>query len=394
MLAFLEKTSFPAELIDEIFELVGDSTSTLLSLGLVCKRTLANTRSRLFSVLEFTNADSFNRFLRLAGAPWTSFTSSVREIHLQDLSHNCYWKYNEKDPRLLAASNLCNVKSLSITVHFSSRPLPDLVLEFIFHLKIRDLQLDGVAMSRDAGQIIFLVDGVPELKEESIALLTRLPPSVETLTFRNLRFDDIPKLSHRLPLFRRPIRFRMLDSISLALFKEAFNPLILSGLNIAVKTFHILSHDSITAAEARTRSVFTRRFLHHVGHSVEQLLVTLNARCRIINISKCASMSNVSKNLNVNFNREYTPVFRPISTFPLHQPSDDIFYIQALDPWSRVILTCIGHVEDAKCLAFAEYSRGMLAQVRTLYVTGAIGLVRISRVSKCPSEISAEVPKA
>ena len=394
MLAFRKKTSFPAELIDELIELVGDSTPTLLSLGLVCKRTLTNTRSRLFSVLEFTNADSFNRFLHLAGAPWTSFTSSVREIHLQDLFRSGYWYHNEKDPRLLAASSLCNVKSLSITSHSSEGALPDLVLEFIFHLKIRDLQLDGVAMW-DAGQIIFLVNGVPEPKgdeEESIALLTRLPPTVETLAFRNLRFDDIPKLSPRLPLFQRPIRFRMLDSISLALFKEVFDPLTLPGLNVAVKTFHILSHDSITAAEARTRSFFTRRFLHHVGHSIEQLLVTLNTPRRII--SKCASMSNVLKNHDVNFNREYTPVLRPISTFPLYQPSDDIFYIQPLDAWRRVILTCIGHVEDAICLAFAEYSRGMLAEVHALYIRGTVGLIRISRVSQCPSEISADVPKA
>ena len=88
-----------------------DETSTLLSFGLVYKRALFKSRSRLFSTLEFSKDKSFDGFLHLADARWTSFTLVVKEIHLQDMFCCPYVYSNKRNPKRIA-SNLRHVKSL------------------------------------------------------------------------------------------------------------------------------------------------------------------------------------------------------------------------------------------------------------------------------------------
>ncbi|KAF8326762.1 hypothetical protein F5887DRAFT_925146 [Amanita rubescens] len=252
--------NFPPEIVDEIIDLV-DETSTLLSFGLVCRRALINSRRCLFSTLEFTKNKSFDQFLHLAGAPWTSFTSAVKEIHLRDLFHYHYPYRDEIDPTQVA-SNLRNVKSLSISLHsiwkIGWRLVPRHVLDVIFQLNIHDLQLDGVGMWKT---------------EDIVMLFSRLPPSVKTLALRKLRFYERPELSCHLSIFRRPFRFRTFDNVSLALFKDVLDPLVNPALDVSVQTFHIRP-PVLPAVEAS--NPVTRRFLHHVGHSVEQLLITFD----------------------------------------------------------------------------------------------------------------------
>ncbi|KAF8341788.1 hypothetical protein F5887DRAFT_1218229 [Amanita rubescens] len=252
-----DDSKFPPELLDELIDQL-DETSTLLSCGLVSKRALVRTRHRLISTLEFRSDKDFEQFLNLAGAPWTSFTSAVEEIHLQDLFCRNYDYGNERDPKTIA-SNLCNVKTLSIFIHslwkYGWKQVPRFVLDVIFELKIHDLQLDGVGMTK---------------AEDVVALFRRLSPTLKTLAFRRLRFKEIEHsgFSRHLSIFRRPLHFRILDNISLAFFKHVLDPLVNPGLDVTIHTFHI--RDPV----ARAADPLTWRFLQHIGHSVEQLLIT------------------------------------------------------------------------------------------------------------------------
>ncbi len=173
--------------------------------------------------------EDFNWFLDLAGAPWTSFTFAVQEIHLQDLFHLGYDYRNESDPKTVA-SNLCNVKTLSLFLHsrwkYGWSQVPRSVLGVICELKIHDLQLDGVGMTR---------------VEDMVILFSRLSPTLKVVAFRGLRFDEIEgsDFSHHLSVFRRPLHFRILDNVSLAFLKDVLDPLANPGLDVTVQTFHI-----------------------------------------------------------------------------------------------------------------------------------------------------------
>jgi len=249
-------STFPPELLDELIDQL-DGTSPLLSCGLVSKRALVKTRRRLFSTLEFTSDEDFDRFLDLAGAPWTSFTSAVEEIHLQDLFHPNYTYGNEGDPKTVA-SNLSNVKTLSLFVHSRWRygwtQVPRSVLDVIFGLKIHDLQLDGVGMAK-----------------EMVTLFSRLSPTLKAVAFQGaVQFEGLgdSDFSHHLSVFRRSLHFRILDNVSLAFLKDVLDPLTIPGLDVTVQTFHI--RDPIYPSD----NPLTWRFLERIGHGVEQLLIT------------------------------------------------------------------------------------------------------------------------
>ncbi|KAF8346261.1 hypothetical protein F5887DRAFT_961002 [Amanita rubescens] len=157
------------------------------------------------------------------------------------------------------ASNLCNVKSLSISAHEMSKigwkVVPPPVLEVIFHLNLQDLQLDGVGYW---------------LRGETKMFFSRLPPSIKTFAFRKLKFKYLekPNLSRHLSIFPRSFQFRMLDNISLALLGDVLDPSINPGVNIMVQTFYIRPYDEHVP--------LTRRFLHHMGHCIEQLFIFFN----------------------------------------------------------------------------------------------------------------------
>jgi hypothetical protein len=249
---------FPPEILDEIIDQTDDK-STLLSFGLICGRALVKSRRRLFSSLEFTDHQNFDRFLHLAGKPWTSFTLAVTEIHLQDVFHYNF-RYRYKWEPIQVASNLPNVRSLSISAHKFWKPgwqiVPRSVLDVIFQLNLHDLQIDAVGKWRT---------------EDVVMLFSRLPSSVKTLAFRRLRFRETPDLSRHLDIFRRPFRFRNIDNISLALLRDVLDPSRNLDLDVAVQAFHIRNPD---VPQAHADNLLTSRFLHHIGHHLEQLLIT------------------------------------------------------------------------------------------------------------------------
>jgi hypothetical protein len=260
MLTSAEPVLFPPEILDEIIDLL-DETSTLLSFGLVCKQALFKSRSRLFSTLEFSKDKSFDWFLHLAGARWTSFTFAVKEIHLEDMFY-CRYVYSNKRKPTRIASNLRNVKSLSMLSHKTWRigwkgVVPPFVLDVIFQLNINDLLLEGMRWKT----------------EDVVMLFSRIPPSVKTLAFRELRYFEMADLSDHLSIFNRPFRFRMFDNGSLVLFKDVFDPLVNPGLDVVVQAFHIRPPIRMIEEEFNP---LTLRFLHHIGPSVEQLFITFD----------------------------------------------------------------------------------------------------------------------
>ena len=264
---------FPPEILDEIIDHIDDK-SMLLSFGLICGRVLVKSRRRLFSSLEFADHESFDCFLHLAGAPWTSFTLAVTEIHLQDVFHHNF-RYRYKWEPIQVASNLRNVRSLSISAHKLWKPgwqvVPRSVLDVIFQLNLHDLQIDAVGKWRT---------------EDVVMLFSRLPPSVKTLAFRRLRFREAPDLSRHLDTFRRPFRFRNIDNISLALLRDVLDPSSNPNLDVAVQAFHIRNPD---VPLAHADNLLTSRFLRHIGHHLEQLLITFNMLYR----GKHSSVSNI-----------------------------------------------------------------------------------------------------
>ncbi|KAF8341958.1 hypothetical protein F5887DRAFT_975864 [Amanita rubescens] len=132
--------------------------------------------------------------------------------------------------------------------------VPQPVLEVIFQLNLHDLQLDAVGYW---------------LKGETEMFFSRLPPSIKTFAFRKLRFGSFkPDLSHHLSLFPRSFQFRMLDNFSLVLLGDVLDPSINPGVNVTVQAFHIRPYDDDVP--------LTQRFLHHIGHCVEQLLVSFD----------------------------------------------------------------------------------------------------------------------
>ena len=255
---------FPLEIFEEIIDQIHE-TSELLRISLVCRRALVKCRRRLFSSIEIgktgTNYKRLDRFLYLASAKWTSFTPVVKKIHLRDLAEhrdrNDYSYKGIKNPKLVA-SNLCNVKTLSISSskrpHEFMKVVPPPILKIIFSLNIHDLQLDYVEMSQT---------------HDVVAFFSQVPPSVKTFTFLGLNFwwESVPNLSRHLSILPSCFRFRRLDSTSLALFQHALDPLTNPGLNVTVQSFCIRSHVPDFFYQ------LTRRFLHHAGPSIEQLWV-------------------------------------------------------------------------------------------------------------------------
>ena len=237
-------------------------TTALLSFGLVCGRALIKTRHILFSNLEFTKNEDFEQFLKLVDAPWTSFTLAIKEIHLADLFHPHDHDYRDQIDSTRIASNLCNVKSLSIFAHrlwiSGWKVIPRSVLDVIFQLKIHDLHLDTLGMS---------------MAKDMVMLFRRLPASIKTLAFQRLRYDDVKDsdLSHHLSIFRRPLHFRMLNNHSLAFLKDVLDPSVNPDLDVTVHTFHIRDPGLPTCGAFNP---LTWQFLQHVGHNIEQLLIT------------------------------------------------------------------------------------------------------------------------
>jgi hypothetical protein len=277
--------TFPPEILEELFDKL-HSTTALLSFGLVCRRALIKTRHILFSNLEFTKNKDFDQFLELVDVPWTSFTLAVKEIHLSDLFYPDHdHKYRDQIDSTRIASNLCNVKSLSIFVHrlciYKWDIIPRSVLDVILKLKIHDLQLDGLGEST---------------AKDMVMLFHRLP-SIKTLAFRRLQYVQ-SDLSQHLSIFRRPLHFRMLDNHSLAFLKDVLDPSVNPDLDVTVHTFHIRDP---SPPDYEACNPLTWRFLQHIGHAIERLLITFQDPHIPFELGKLSFVKYMLSEL-VNFN--------------------------------------------------------------------------------------------
>ena len=135
--------------------------------------------------------------------------------------------------------------------------IPRSFLNVIFSLNIHDLQLDGIHMS-----------------QTDEAFFSHVPPSVKTFTFLRLGlpYSTLNLSAHHLSIFPRHFHFRRLDSISLAHFQSALDPLTNPGIDVTVESFRILFY--VTESDAFYQ--LTRRFLHHASPSLEQLWISFH----------------------------------------------------------------------------------------------------------------------
>ena len=288
---FTVSTILPPELLDRIIDHIYDDKPTLLALGLVSQQTLVRSRAHLFSKLEFSYNENlfdtlvaqqnlartrylptklklnesdrqFDAFLTLLEAPWTTFTFALEFLHIKDLFHATRrYKYrpNRNIPHI--AARLPNLKSLWLT-SIAWPCIPPHIRDFFFQLNITDLQLDCIGF-------------VPTYPNDFIELFSRLQLSVETLTLYNIQLDEIPDLSQQSSIFHRHFCFKSLDSHSLVLLKDVWDPSVAKHLDIAVESFH-LRLVSLTRRDRESYTPFISRFLHHFGQSVHRLFINLS----------------------------------------------------------------------------------------------------------------------
>ena len=258
---------FAPELLDRITDHLHNDKPTLLRLGLTSRQTLIRSRLHLFSEVEF-NKDGeikFDIFLALLEAPWTSFTNAIESLHVKELFLPRGYKHlpNKDFPRILA--NLPNLKTLRLT-SILWPDIPPHIRDFFLKINISDLQLDSVEFTTyRPGQI------------DIVELFVRLQPSVKSITLYNLQFDDeaIPDLLQHSSTFRRQIHFTSLDTCSLMLFKDVWDPIHTTNLDITVESFHVRLVP-MTRSDRATCSPFFSRFLRQIGPSLHHIFIKLS----------------------------------------------------------------------------------------------------------------------
>lgn len=258
---------FAPELLDQITDHLHYDRPTLLRLSLTSRQTLIRSRLHLFSMLEF-NRDGyrqFDKFLALLEAPWTSFTNAVESLHVKDLFNPRDYNHlpNKDLPRILA--NLPNLKTLRLT-SISWPYIPPHIRDFFLQTNIVDLQLDSVEFTTYRPGEIDIVE-----------LFIRLQPSIKSITLYNLQFDDepIPNLSQHSSIFRRPIHLTKLDTCSLLLLKDVWDPLCANDLDITVESFHVRLVPMTRSGRAAYTPFFSR-FLRLVGPSLHHIFIKLS----------------------------------------------------------------------------------------------------------------------
>jgi hypothetical protein len=256
---------FAPELLDQITDHLHNDRPTLLRLGLTSRQTLIRSRFHLFSKVEFnhhTNGDrQLDMFLALLEAPWTSFTNAVESLHIKELFRGRGYKHlpNKNLPRILA--NLPNLKTLRLTSLYWPF-IPPHIREFFLQTNIVDLQLDFVEFANH-----------PE-KIDIVEIFVRLQPSMKSITLYNLQFYDepMPDLSQHASTFRRPIHLTSLDTCSLLMFKDVWDPLHTNDLDITVESFHVRLA-AMTWNDRAAYTPFISRFLRQVGPSLHRIFI-------------------------------------------------------------------------------------------------------------------------
>ncbi|KAM6495373.1 hypothetical protein JOM56_008079 [Amanita muscaria] len=255
---------FSLEIIAEIIGYLHDDKKTLLTLGLVSKQALYESRHHLFSTVYFfgpyNGFQDFDKFLRLVDVPWTSFTPTIHCISIQYAGDRPAI-VGRDIPLARIRTNLSNVKSLRLlSPHWTS--VPSYILDLVFQFHIKHLSLIGMH-DCDATNLL--------------DLFRRFPPSLRTLDFKGMRSaknPKIPDLSKEPSIFHRPFRFETLDSQSLLLFESVWHPSICHDLDIKVKSFRLQPLYNKVWLHQRV-DPFILRFLQHIAPSLENLKISM-----------------------------------------------------------------------------------------------------------------------
>ena len=259
-------SGMPQELLDYIIDFLRDDRQTLLTLSLVSKQTMVRSRRPLFSNLEFINEDrKLNTFFALLDVSWTTCTHAVKSLCVKDQFNR--WSAEKRGPfttqdvsRITA--NLSNVKTLRLT-SISWPYIPQYIVNIFFQLHLTGFHLESVEFRMDDTTDFF-------------NFFAGLQPSVRSISLFDLQFDDseLPDLSTNPTIFRRPIHLEKLDTSSLILFKDVWDPLHTNDLDITVDSFY-MRFANISSRDRATYVPFFSRFLKHVGPSLCHLFIKL-----------------------------------------------------------------------------------------------------------------------
>lgn len=253
----------PPEIIDEIIDYLHDDKKALLLLSRVSKRALVRSRRYLFHTVHIIEDDRrLEGFLYLVSSPWTSFTFAVKRILLEGLFKPRYrWRPVRKISRV--AANLCNVATVCISSTHnrcsSWALIPIDLRKILFQMKMQDLRLDSLELYHHGSLKNFL---------------DMFPPSIKSLSLSNLRFGKILFPSNAASVLRH-VKFTLLDTSSLVLFKGAFDVMVSNQISITVDAFHLRLFAS---SVERDIVVFKAKILKHVGPSIKHLLIDLGGK--------------------------------------------------------------------------------------------------------------------
>jgi len=346
---------FPPEIVAEVIGQLRDDKDALLLLSKVSKQMLYESRRHLFTTLQLKHKNErLDGFLDLVDARWTSFTPVLQHIHLLDLFYTRKFHYSTERNYSQIIRNLSNVRSVWISTLTPWEIIPPHILDLLFRLNIEDLR-----MSRMGGWN----------RESLINLFCRLPPSINALTFCDLGFDRVPDLSGCLPLFNGPLRFASLDSLSLILFKDVWDPLFAFGPDIRVKAFDLQPFHQ-RSYERNQYASFTSRFLQHIGPSLESLSIHLGGPYpsagqdmeyfNFIDLSECITLRTISiEDIDLNGNKRQEPLSATVTWKLLSALPSPRILQEACFTFNLCISSLAERLESLKSFEWPDFVRAL-----------------------------------
>jgi hypothetical protein len=139
---------------------------------------------------------------------------------------------------------------------------PSHIKQFLFGLKLQDIQLDHVefALKDAASDFSATLSGIPTLKQ---------------LTLYDVQFDDGPAVVEAFPAFGHPLSFGSLDTHSIVWLANVLEPLIEKKHPFSVHSLH-LRLPVLCSRDVQEFSPYLSAALHHIGPSVQRLFVELS----------------------------------------------------------------------------------------------------------------------
>ena len=248
----------PPELLDKLIDHLYDDRQSLLSLSLVCKQSLAKSRSYLFATICIDSSDpQLDTFLLLLNRPWTSFTSAVETLHLKNIFHpRTRYNYHQFSSIERLVAHLPNVRAVWLT-SLSWSCIPSVIRTLLFSLPVLDFQLDRVEFHDS---------------DEAIEFFSMFPPTYSgSISLYDTEYGSIPEFSQIPAVFRQPLRLKTLDTSSLIFLK---NVLAQCDSGLAVDSFH-LRLPTLRRSQLEEYAAIFPEFLVHFGPSLNRLFIVL-----------------------------------------------------------------------------------------------------------------------